>query len=207
MLKSINNFGKEISGRTLDVGCGSKPYEKYFASSEYIGLEIETTIHQQKNKADFIYGGKEFPFESTSFDSVVTNQVLEHVFEPDFFLQEIYRVLKPKGKLLLTVPFVWDEHEQPHDYARYSSFGLKHLLEKNKFKIIQFEKSVADYRIIVQLFNAYVYKTASANGRFIKILSQILLIAPMNLLGTLIAKILPSNKDLYLDNIILAEKN
>ena len=56
------------------------------------------------------------------------NQVLEHVFNPDDFVREIARVLKPGGALLLTVPFVWNEHEQPYDYARYSSFGLRAFL-------------------------------------------------------------------------------
>jgi len=89
------------------------------------------------------------------------NQVLEHVFNPDAFLSEIYRVLKRDGKLLLTVPFVWDEHEQPSDYARYSSFGLKALLEKNGFRIIQHERIGADASILFQLINAYLY-TVSA---------------------------------------------
>jgi SAM-dependent methyltransferase len=66
--------------------------------------------------------------------------VLEHVFNPDDFLNEVNRVLKPSGKLLLTVPFVWDEHEQPYDYARYSSFGLRSLLEKHGFSIVKHEK-------------------------------------------------------------------
>lgn len=206
LLHSIKKFGNEISGQTLDVGCGSKPYEKYFSANEYIGLEIETTIHAEKNKADFFYDGKVFPFDSCSFDSVVTNQVLEHVFEPDVFLKEIHRVLKPNGKLLLTVPFVWDEHEQPYDFARYSSFGLKHLLEKNNFKTIRSEKAVKDYRAVAQMFNAYIYKIASARGRIIKILAMFFLIAPCNVLGSIVAKLLPSNEDLYLDNIILAEK-
>lgn len=207
LLAAIKKFGNEITGRTLDVGCGSKPYEKYFSASEYVGLEIETTIHQTKNKADIFYDGKSFPLESESFDSVVSNQVLEHVFEPHEFLREIHRVLKPKGKLLLTIPFVWDEHEQPYDYARYSYFGLKHLLEKNNFRILRTEKSVADFGVIVQLFNSYIYKISSAKGRIVKILATLFIIAPYNLLGVTILKIFPTNKDLYLDNIILAEKN
>lgn len=139
------------------------------------------------------------------FDSVVTNQVLEHVFNPDEFISEINRVLKINGKLLLTVPFIWDEHEQPYDFARYSSFGLKALLEKNGFEILELRKSVNDYRVLVQLFNAYIYKITRRNI-FIKNLALILVIAPVTIFGILISKILPKNNDLYLDNIVLAEK-
>src|SRR5690554_1328179 len=80
--KNIKKLSSHITGKTLDVGCGTKPYEKYFNCSKYIGLEVETSIHDD-NKADFFYDGKTFPFEDKEFESVITNQVLEHVFTPD----------------------------------------------------------------------------------------------------------------------------
>jgi len=204
LLKNIISLGKNISGKTLDVGCGTKPYEKYFNSTEYVGLEIETTIHQD-NKADVFYKGKKFPFQNEEFDSVVTNQVLEHVFEPNLFISEINRVMKIGGVLLLTVPFAWDEHEQPYDYARYSSFGLKYLLENNGFEIISHIKSENNIKAIFQLLNAYIYKI-TRNNKFIKIISILFIMAPLNILGILLNLISPSNNDFYLDNIILAKK-
>jgi SAM-dependent methyltransferase len=203
--KSLTELGMNITGKTLDVGCGTKPYIKLFNHSEYIGLEFDTGIDSEKKQADFYYDGKTFPFNDVEFDSVVTNQVLEHVFTPDEFLNEINRVLKPKGKLLLTVPFVWDEHEQPYDYARYSSFGLKSLLEKNGFIIVEHRKSVNDYRVLSQLLNAYIYKITIGNI-FIKNFALIFVMAPITISGIILSKILPNNDDLYLDNIVLAEK-
>jgi len=91
-----------VHGRLLDVGCGSKPYQKCFEASEYIGLDM-----QGRNKhADRSYDGKTFPFSDGEFDAVLTSEVLEHVFNPDEFLSEINRVLRDDGVLLLTVPFV-----------------------------------------------------------------------------------------------------
>ena len=205
LLKSIKELGSDITGRTLDVGCGTKPYEKYFNCSEYVGLEIETTLNRELKKADYFYDGKKFPFGNAEFDSIVTNQVLEHVFNPDEFLDEINRVLKVGGKLLLTVPFVWDEHEQPYDYARYSSFGLKSLLEKHGFEIIKHHKSVNDFGVIVQLLNAYLYKI-TYRIPLLRQLTTITLGAIINFLGIVISFILPKNNDLYLDNILLARK-
>lgn len=205
LLKSIKELGKEITGKTLDVGCGTKPYEKFFNSSEYIGLEIETTMNRSIKQADYFYDGKKFPFRDADFDSVVTNQVLEHVFNPDEFLSEINRVLKTDGNLLLTVPFVWDEHEQPYDYARYSSFGLKSLLEKHGFKIIKHHKSVNDFGVVVQLMNAYLYKMTYQHA-IIRQITKFTICALINILGIIIASILPKNNDLYLDNVILAQK-
>src|SRR3989339_364045 len=206
LLKSIKELGKEITGKTLDVGCGTKPYEKFFNCQEYVGLEIETTINREKKQADYFYDGKKFPFENGGFDSVVTNQVLEHVFNPDEFLSEINRVLKKDGKLLLTVPFVWDEHEQPYDYARYSSFGLAHLLNQHGFEIIESKKSINDFRIFAQLLNAYIYKTTQKN-KIIRQLFTLFVMSTITIIGILFSKILPKNNDLYLDNIILAKKN
>ena len=205
LLKSIKELGNDINGKTLDVGCGTKPYEKYFNCSQYIGLEIETTLNRELKKADFFYDGKKFPFNDSEFDSLVTNQVLEHVFNPDEFLSEINRVLKPGGKFLLTVPFVWDEHEQPFDYARYSSFGLKSLLEKHGFEIIKHHKSVNDLGVIMQLINAYLYKITH-KAPLIKQITTLTLCAVINFLGIIFSALLPKNDDLYLDNIILSIK-
>ena len=131
---NIRKYSSEISGRILDVGCGQKPYQGLFNFEKYIGMDIENEGHVHINEdIDVFYDGIKFPFNENNFDAIITNQVFEHVFNPDVFLKEIHRVLKYKGKLLLTVPFVWDEHEQPNDFGRYSSYGLKHELEKNGF--------------------------------------------------------------------------
>lgn len=201
----IREFAGVVNGKILDVGCGTKPYQKFFAYSEYIGLEYDTGIDQDKKEADYYYSGDSFPFEDALFSSALCNQVLEHIFNPESFLSEINRVLKINAKLLLTVPFVWDEHEQPFDYARYSSFGLKHLLEKKGFKVIEQKKTVTDFRVSIQLVNAYLYKI-SRKTKIIKWLVQLFLIFPITVVGILFSFILPSNEDLYFDNIILCEK-
>jgi SAM-dependent methyltransferase len=111
---AMSELGKELNGRLLDIGCGSKPYEPYIAVKQYVGFEIDSERSRTTSKADFFYDGKILPFK---------NEVFERVFNPTEFLTEANRVLRKNGKLLLTVPFVWDEHEQPHDHARYTSFA------------------------------------------------------------------------------------
>lgn len=96
------------------------------------------------------FDGKNIPIKSGYIDSVICTQVFEHVFEPEIFLNEINRVLKKNGHLLLTLPFVWDKHKKPYDYSRYSSFGIKYLLEKKGFKIIQQYKTTKDFSLIAQ---------------------------------------------------------
>ena len=205
--KAMSKFSSKLKGRLLDVGCGSKPYQELFAVDDYIGLDIDSEASRNRKIADYFYDGKIFPFNENEFDSVLCNQVLEHVFNPDEFLSEIKRVLKPGGRLLLTVPFVWDEHEQPHDYARYSSFGLKALLDKNGFNVIGYKKIGADASIIFQLINAYLYKIIVKWPLPIRVVITMSLMSLFNLLGIMFGKLLPRNPDLFLDQIVLAEKN
>lgn len=206
--KSIKSLSGSISGSILDVGCGQKPYRALFTCSEYIGMDIENPGHDHSNEdIDIFYDGKEFPFPAQRFDNILCNQVLEHVFEPTLLLTEMNRVLKPGGHLLLTVPFVWDEHEQPNDYARYSSFGLKYLLESFGFTLIESRKSVGDIRVVFQLTNAYLYKKTITRNKYLNFLVILILMAPVTILGEIFGVILPKNADLYLDNVILAKKS
>lgn len=205
LFKGIIDFLPELKGNLLDVGCGSKPYEAYCSVNTYVGLEIDTPENRKNKKADYYYDGKTFPFKNTSFDSLMCNQVFEHIFNPSEFLMEINRVLKSGGTILMTVPFIWDEHEQPYDFARYSSFGIMSLLERNGFQIIRSKKSMNDIRVIFQLLNAYLYKKASSNYVYLSI-ANLFLMSPINLIGEVLSKILPENDDLYLDNVILAKK-
>lgn len=205
LLKHIQLLGTYITGKTLDVGCGTKPYEKFFHATKYIGLEIDTTLNRERKKADVYYAGEKFPFNDKEFDSVVTNQVFEHVFNPDNFLSEINRVLKNGGTLLLTVPFVWDEHEQPYDYARYSSFAIAHLFQRYGFSIISHYKSVNDVRVLAQLMNGYLYKK-TLRFPLVRKLTTVFLMSLITMFGSLIAIFLPANHDLYLDNVVLAKK-
>ena len=145
-------------------------------------------------------------FENEVYENIISNEVLEHVFNPDEFLSEINRVLKMNGNLLLTVPFVWDEHEQPYDFARYTSFAMKHLFDKYGFKIVEYKKSCNDLGVIFQLLNDYIYKKLIGRSKLHNLLLVNFLCSIFNILGILLIKITPKNDDLYLDNIILAKK-
>lgn len=203
---AIGQMALHMKGRLLDVGCGRKPYREMFLTDDYVGLEIDTPENRANKRADFFYDGCQFPFPDRDFDGIVCNQVLEHVFTPEQFLGEIYRVLKPEGMLLLTAPFVWDEHEQPWDYARYSSFGLKNLLEKSGFKVLTQQKVNADVRVLFQLVNAYLFKVLWTRWAAVNLLICATVMAPFNILGALLCKALPGNPDLYLDQVVLARK-
>lgn len=206
LYQHVQVLSKYLEGCVLDIGCGQKPYRHLIATKQYIGIEYQGPGIVEHSKADVLYSGLVFPFKSGSFDGILCNQVFEHVFTPVNFLNEINRVLKQDGWMIFTVPFVWDEHHQPIDYARYSSFGLRSLLIDAGFDVVQHHKTMNDVRTVLQLWNAYVYKKTLSKNGIINLLITVLLMAPVNILGELVTPVLGGNDDLYLDNVILARK-
>jgi len=204
--REIAAVSSSLDGPLLDVGCGTKPYRSLFAAGIYVGLDIDNAHCRALGIADVFYDGGKFPFEDAQFQSVLCNQVLEHVFNPSDFLGEIWRVLAKGGTLLLTVPFVWDEHEQPFDYARYSSFGLKALLERHGFRVIRQRKLLADISVLFQLANAYVFKITRTRFTSINLVLTALVMGPISLLGLVLGALLPDNPDLFLDQLVVAER-
>ena len=204
LYKCFVKYSLKLSGNLIDIGCGSKPYKELFKNCQnYVGLEIENDNEEQN--AEYVYDGGKFPFENESFDSAICSQVLEHVFEPNTFISEINRVLKKDSLIILTVPFSWDEHEQPYDYARYTSFGLKYILEKHNFEVLEQVKLCNNLSIIAQIINCYFYKELYHNKNNFMILISVPIFFLFNLLGVCLS-VLPKNNDMYLDNFILARK-
>ncbi|MES2696142.1 MAG: class I SAM-dependent methyltransferase [Verrucomicrobiota bacterium] len=195
-----------LKGEVLDVGCGCKPYREFVPATRYVGLDIDNEFTRAVGIAEVFYDGGTFPLPDAAFDGVLCSQVLEHVFTPEAFLGEIRRVLRPGGTLVLAVPFMWDEHEQPYDFGRYSSFGLKALLERSGFEVIEQRKSMADIGAPTQLVSAWLFKLIQTRNKWINFATQLALIAPINIVGALLRLISPRSEDFYLDNVVLARR-
>ena len=114
-------------GRVLDAGCGRRPYAGYFTC--HVGLEFDRARYADC-PADVWGSGMDLPFGDQSFETVFSSQVLEHVPEPWRMVEDMARVLKPGGHLILTAPHIWGLHEVPHDYFRFTSYGLQHLARR-----------------------------------------------------------------------------
>jgi len=202
----IKKNSKYVQGKLLDFGCGNKPYESLFNVTEYIGLDIGESGFPEEKSAEVIYDGKKIPFEDNTFDSILASEVMEHVFNPDQVLMELNRVLKKDGKILITVPFVWFEHEIPYDYARYSSFGLEDLLKRNGFQIIKTEKTTNYLETVIQLFIAYIFNIVFPKNVYIQYILHLFITFPLLVVLLFLSNLFPGSDKLYCNLVIVAKK-
>ena len=110
-------------GKLLDIGCGIKPYQALFNADQHVGVDWPGSGHKLNIEA--FADAHSLPFADQSFDTVLCTEVIEHLPQPWMSLNEMARVLKPGGHLILSAPFVHVHHEIPHDYYRFTFFGLQ----------------------------------------------------------------------------------
>jgi len=117
----------------IDVGCGERPYADLFAEATYVGLDTGAP----GTSPDVVGSAEQLPFRDACADLVFSTQVIEHVAHPHHLVEEAFRVLRPKGCLVLTGPFFWPLHEEPHDYYRFTPYGFRALLAKAGFSVLR----------------------------------------------------------------------
>lgn len=164
--RSIRSIVPHIRGRCIDVGAGSAPYEKILAphTREYIVADRSDTRTAMfaRESSTFVEADVcELPFESGSADTVLLTQVLEHVTDPERALGEIYRVLGPEGKLILSVPFIYHAHAEPYDYWRFSEYGIRTLVDKHGFEVLEFHYQGYVGTALMCIWNGFLWQAAS----------------------------------------------
>jgi SAM-dependent methyltransferase len=126
----------------------------------YTGVDtVDSKAHFGYESPDTLYySGDVWPVADQTTDFILCTETLEHIAEPSVFLGEAFRVLKPGGRILLTVPFMARWHFIPYDYWRYTPSGLDRLLQKaGFFKTRIFARgnlmTVACYKIMAFFFS------------------------------------------------------
>jgi SAM-dependent methyltransferase len=206
----IKKYASFLTGHIMDFGCGSKPYQSFFQYTKYTGVDFENPGHPHDNEQiDIFYDGKTIPLESDSIDSVLCSEVFEHIFNLTDILKEVNRVMKKDGAILITCPFVWKEHEEPHDYARYTLFALEDILIKSGFKKVVTDKSGNFIEVIFQMIVLFFYDKyyGKANRFWLtrKAFTFLFIFCP-NLTGAFFGKLYKNERKLYLNNVIVFRK-
>jgi len=142
--------------RVLDAGAGETAHKHYFAAQRYCGLDLAVGDKAwDYSKLDVLGDLETLPFPNATFDAAINIVTLEHVLYPDRVICELSRVLAPDGRFLLVAPLQWEEHQQPHDYGRFTRFALDRLLRQAGFADVSIQPVGGIFRLISRrLLNA-----------------------------------------------------
>ncbi|HET7333269.1 class I SAM-dependent methyltransferase [Dyella sp.] len=140
-------------GTVLDIGCADGWVKDVLSSDcSYIGLDYPAGAGGLYDAKPCVFAnGASLPFVESIFDTVLLLEVLEHVSDPEDVLSEIRRVLKPGGKLLLSVPFLYPLHDAPIDYRRYTAPGLVQILQRSGLRASEPSKSNPGFEAVALL--------------------------------------------------------
>lgn len=166
--RDINRDSARIKGKLLDLGCGNQPYRRFLPGvTHYVGLDYPPTQESLESKRTPEVQGdaRTLPFADRSFDGVLCSQVLEHVDRPETVVREMARVLKPGGVGLISVPFFYNLHMEPHDFFRFSPYGMQRLLESNRLSVSQIRGQGGIGTLLVQMFHNWLFSGLARNAR------------------------------------------
>jgi SAM-dependent methyltransferase len=155
---AVSNFAKTSPRgiRVLDAGAGETAHKHYFSAQRYCGLDLAVGDKAwDYSKLDVLGNLETLPFPDATFEAAINIVTLEHVLHPERVICELGRVLGPGGRFLLVAPLQWEEHQQPHDYLRFTRFALDRMLRQAGFTDISIQPVGGIFRLISRrLLNA-----------------------------------------------------
>ena len=151
--RQMRRFARETGqgALVLDAGAGRGPYSKLFKHARYEAADF-AQFAERHTPLDYVCDITSIPVEDARFDAIVCNQVLEHLPDPSAALCELRRVLKPGGRILLSAPLFYHEHQKPYDFFRYTRFGLRRLFDDAGFDVDSIEWLEGYFGTIAYMF-------------------------------------------------------
>jgi SAM-dependent methyltransferase len=121
-----------VSGVLLDLGAGNQPFKAWYSglADKCVAADVAPAPG-----LDVLSMAAPLPFASEAFDTVLCTSVLEHVHDAEAAVCEIVRILKPGGRLIITIPFLYPTHEAPYDYWRTTHWGLRSVLTRHGLEV------------------------------------------------------------------------
>jgi len=178
--RDIRRDGASLTGRVLDLGCGNQPYRPYLTRvRQYVGLDYPPTQASLAVRTQpQVYGNaRDLPFADASFDGVLCSQVLEHLDRPEDAIGELQRVLKPGGTGLISVPFFYNLHMEPHDHFRFTPYGIRGMLERNGLLVQEIRGQGGIGTLLVQMLHNWLFSGLGRFARRHRTLGLLLLLA------------------------------
>jgi len=135
------NLSQHARGILLDLGCGKAPLYATYRDlvTDSVCVDWENTAHKNEHLDYEVDLTKTLPFRDEQFDTIILSDVLEHIPVPEHLWMEMARILRRNGNIILSVPFYYWLHEQPHDYYRYTEFALRRFVEISGLRLVRME--------------------------------------------------------------------
>jgi SAM-dependent methyltransferase len=155
-----------VSGPLLDAGCGNRPYLPLYADrvTSHLGLDAVAG-----DGVDVIAFADRFPFRDGVFETVLMTEVLEHVADAERAAAESFRVLKPGGMWIVTVPYIYPTHEAPHDHRRFTHHGLIALAERHGFEVVSVAAKGGEALLVAHWMLIFLVRAVNAVGRLLRL--------------------------------------
>ena len=129
---------RHAHGDFVDLGCGSTPF--WYAVVGQVARYDGVDLWPRSEKVTFVGDVQALGMvRDASYDSAICIEVLEHVPEPAHAVASIARILKPGGVVVISVPHLSRLHDLPHDYYRYTEYGLRYLLQKAGLEVVSIQ--------------------------------------------------------------------
>jgi SAM-dependent methyltransferase len=151
--EAVATFARKLPPgvRVLDAGAGEGQYRHHFTRQRYCGVDLAVgDARWDYSRIDALADLAALPFRTGSFDAAVHIVTIEHLKEPGRALAEIARTLAAGGTLLIAAPHEWEVHQAPHDYFRYTRYGLAYLLEKAGFEVSEMRAAGGYFRLLAR---------------------------------------------------------
>jgi SAM-dependent methyltransferase len=150
---AIASFARRLpeDARVLDAGAGQGQYAHFFTGRRYCGVDLAVgDAAWDYGRLDAIADLTALPFPNATFAAALHIVTIEHLREPACALVELARTLVPGATLLIAAPHEWEVHQAPHDYFRYTRYGLAYLLEKAGFEVREIHASGGYFRLLAR---------------------------------------------------------
>lgn len=142
--------------QVLDLG-GTRRRKGKFNMADFPVNVIRANLSQHE-RPDVVADGGGLPFPACCFDAAYCVELFEHVRHPEIVLQEVWRTLKPGGKLIVTAPFLFRVHPDPHDYRRFTDQFWRETLADLGFERVMSEKHGLFWSTLADMIRALVYQ-------------------------------------------------
>jgi SAM-dependent methyltransferase len=201
-----------VSGLLLDLGAGNQPFKEWYSGLAEKCVSVDVT---PAPGLDVLSLAAPLPFRSAAFDTVLCTQVLEHVHDAEAVVSEIARILKPGGRVIITIPFLYPTHEAPFDFWRTTHLGLRSVLTRHGLEVdtvaAQGGPGLLVSHYVIAGFAQLVMLIAKRLGRFGPLIDnrlvRTLIAAPQDLVRTRLSyRLTPSSRAASLGYMAIARK-